>query len=178
MEFGCGVLDAEAPVDSDLSPIFLLFQDVNLPTQGLLVGDTLLEAAAGKDGKFDLRHPLVKLRTGLSQLPCLGMSWNSSRSAIRSATAAGRRLRHREVGPLGRSNTAHLYYGRDSSQRMRLPSILYPSTCWMVQRLTSRRLASSRWLTPLDRSSRMYCRCCPVRTGRRPGKRPSVRAFA
>ena len=35
----------------------------------------------------------------------------------------------------------------------------YPSTCWMVQRLTSRRLASSRWLTPLDRSSRMYSRC-------------------
>ena len=26
----------------------------------------------------------------------------------------------------------------------------YPSTCWMVQRLTSSRLASSRWLTPLD----------------------------
>ena len=55
---------------------------------------------------------------------------------------------------------------------------LYPSTCWMVQRLTSRRLANSRWLTPLDRSSLMYSRCCPVRTGRRPGKRPSVRALA
>ena len=54
----------------------------------------------------------------------------------------------------------------------------YPSTCWMVQRLTSRSLASSRWLTPFDRSTLMYSRCCSVRLGRRPGKRPSVRAFA
>ena len=36
---------------------------------------------------------------------------------------------------------------------------LYPSTCWMVQRLTSRSLASSRWLTPFDRSTKMYSRC-------------------
>ena len=48
----------------------------------------------------------------------------------------------------------------------------------MVQRLTSRRLASSRWLTPFDRSARMYSRCRSVRLGRRPGNRPSARAFA
>ena len=48
----------------------------------------------------------------------------------------------------------------------------------MVQRLTSRSLASSRWLTPFDRSTRMYSRCYSVRLGRRPGKRPSTRAFA
>ena len=30
----------------------------------------------------------------------------------------------------------------------------YPSVCWMVQRLTSRRLDSFRWLTPIDRSTR------------------------
>ena len=40
------------------------------------------------------------------------------------------------------------------------------------------RLASFRWLTPLERSSLMYSRCCSVKLGRRPGKRPSVRAFA
>ena len=73
---------------------------------------------------------------------------------------------------------ARLYYARDSSQRLQFPSNRYPSTCWMVQRLTSRRLASSRWLTPLERSSLMYSRCCSVRLGRRPGKRPSVRALA
>ena len=54
----------------------------------------------------------------------------------------------------------------------------YPSICRMVQRLTSMRLASSRWLTPFDLSSLMYSLCCSVRLGRRPGKRPSVRALA
>ena len=63
-------------------------------------------------------------------------------------------------------------------QMLQFPVSPYPSTGWMVQRLTSRRLASSRWLTPFDRSTRMYSRCCSVRLGRRPGKRPSVRALA
>ena len=65
-----------------------------------------------------------------------------------------------------------------SVPRLQFPLKPYPSTSWMVQRLTSRRLASSRWLTPLDRSSLMYSRCCPVRSGRLPGKGPSVRALA
>ena len=80
-------------------------------------------------------------------------------------------------GHCGGVMMAHPYYARNSSEDCNSHDP-YPSTCWLVQRLTSRRLASSRWLTPLDRSSRMYSRCCPVRTGRRPGKRPSVRAFA
>ena len=65
-----------------------------------------------------------------------------------------------------------------SVQRLQFPPNPYPSTCWMVQRLTSRSLASSRWLTPFDRSIWMYSRCCSLRLGRRPGKRPSARAFA
>ena len=85
---------------------------------------------------------------------------------------------HRDYGPLGRSNTGHLYYTRDSSGGCIFHPSLYPSTCWMVQRLTSSRLASSLWRTPFDRSVLMYSRCCSVRLGRRPGKRPSVRAFA
>ena len=64
-----------------------------------------------------------------------------------------------------------------SVQMLRFSVSPYPSTCWMVQRLASKSLASSRWLTPFDRSSRMYSRCCSVRLGRRPGKRPSARAF-
>ena len=64
------------------------------------------------------------------------------------------------------------------AQRLQVPPNRYPSTCWMVQRLTSRRLASSRWLTPFDRSTWMYSRCCSLRLGLRPGKRPSARAFA
>ena len=65
-----------------------------------------------------------------------------------------------------------------SVQMLRFSVSPYPSTCWMVQRLTSRRLASSRWLTPFDRSALMYSRCCSLRSGRLPGKRPSVRALA
>ena len=48
MELGPGVLDTEVPVDSGLSLVSLLFQGVNLPAEGLLVGDALFEAAAGK----------------------------------------------------------------------------------------------------------------------------------
>ena len=42
-----------------------------------------------------------------------------------------------------------------SVPRLQFPPNRYLSTCWMVQRLTSRSLASSRWLTPFDRSTRM-----------------------
>ena len=54
----------------------------------------------------------------------------------------------------------------------------YPSTCWIVEWLTSRCLASSRWLTPLNRSVLMYSRRCSLRLGLQPGMRPSVHAFA
>ena len=63
-------------------------------------------------------------------------------------------------------------------QSLHFPPKPYLSTCWLVQRLTSRSLASSCWLTPFDRSVLMYSRRCSVRLGRRPGERPSVRAFA
>ena len=59
-----------------------------------------------------------------------------------------------------------------SAPRLRSPPAPYPSTYWMVQRLTSRRLASSRWVTPFDRFIRMYSRCCSVGLG------PSARETA
>ena len=62
--------------------------------------------------------------------------------------------------------------------RLQVPTSPYPSTRWIVQGLTSRRLANSRWLTPFDRSTLMYSRCCLVRMGRRPRKLPSARAVA
>ena len=34
--------------------------------------------------------------------------------------------------------------------RLQFPPNRYLSTCWMIQRLSSRRLASSCWLTPFD----------------------------
>ena len=85
---------------------------------------------------------------------------------------------HREYGPLGRSNSGQSVLSTGFEWRLQFPPNPYPPTCWMVQRLTSRSLASSRWLTPFDRSTRMYSRCRSLRLGRRPGKRPSARAFA
>ena len=73
MEFGSGVLDAEAPVDAGLSFVSLQFQGVDLPAEGFLVREALLEATAGEDAELDLRHPFGRLRTGFSQLPCLGV---------------------------------------------------------------------------------------------------------
>ena len=63
-------------------------------------------------------------------------------------------------------------------QKLHFPCNPYLSTCWMVQRLTSKRLASYCWLTLFDRSAPMYSCCRLVRVGRRPGQRPSARAFA
>ena len=76
------------------------------------------------------------------------------------------------LGHWGGVMVAHLQYARDSSEDCNFHPTPYPSTCWMVQRLTSRSLASCRWLTPLDRSSLMYSRCCPDSRGRRRGNGP------
>ena len=72
MEFGSGVLDAEAPSDAGLSLVSLQFKGADLPAEGILVGDALSVAAARDDAELDLCHPFGKLRTGFSQLPCLG----------------------------------------------------------------------------------------------------------
>ena len=89
MEFGSGVLDAEAPVDAGLSFVSLYFQSVDLLAEGFLIRQTLPEATAGENAELDFRHPFGKFRTGLSQLPCLGVWWYSSRLAMRRASSAG-----------------------------------------------------------------------------------------
>ena len=62
-------------------------------------------------------------------------AWNEARKSVR--------VLHREARRIA----------KDVTDLDGVP--LYLSTCWMVQRLTSRSLASSRWLTPFDRSTRM-----------------------
>ena len=47
--------------------------------------------------------------------------------------------------------------------RVEFPPNPYLSNCWVVQRPTSRRMASSHLLTPIDRSIRMYSRFFSVR---------------
>ena len=73
MEFGSGVLGVEPPVDGGSGGVSLRDQGLDLPPEGRFVGDALLEAAARQDAELDLRHPFGKLRTGFSQLPCLGV---------------------------------------------------------------------------------------------------------
>ena len=43
------------------------------PSLGPPRREPLLQAGAGQDAELDLRHPFGKLRTGFSQLPCLGL---------------------------------------------------------------------------------------------------------
>ena len=66
-------LDAEAPVDAGLSLVSFQFQGVGLPAEGFLVGETLLQARTGQYAALYLPHPFGRLRTGFSQLPCLGV---------------------------------------------------------------------------------------------------------
>ena len=90
--------------------------------------------------EFRVAHVSQNLGSALRSEPGLG----------EVCTAEGRCMLRRG-GPCP-GNIRHLARLRAEAA---IPSHLYPSTCWMVQRLTSRRLANSRWLTPLDRSSLM-----------------------
>ena len=73
MELPPGVLGSKPPVDGGLGGIALPLQGLDFPAEGGLGGDTLPEAGAGQHAKLGLRHPFGRLRTGLSQLPCLGV---------------------------------------------------------------------------------------------------------
>ena len=48
-------------------------QGLDFPLESRFAGEPLLEAGAGQYAELDLRHPFGKLRTGPSQLPCLGV---------------------------------------------------------------------------------------------------------
>ena len=73
----------------------------------------------------------------------------------------------------------HLHAHRRTLRTYQTAGPAAPSAiCWIFHRLTSRSLASSRWLTPLASSSRTYTFCCSVRTVGHPGEWPSVRAVA
>ena len=97
MELPSGVLGSKPPVDGGLGSITLSLQGLDFTAEGGLVGETAPEAGTGQHAKLNLRHPFGKLRTGLSQLPCLGVWWNSSRFTIRRASAGGK-ASYREAG--------------------------------------------------------------------------------
>ena len=90
MEFGSGVLGGETPVDGGSHGISFRLASADIPFQGVFVGVAPLETGPGQYAELSLRHPFVRLRTGFSQLPCLGVWWNSSRLAMRRSSAAGK----------------------------------------------------------------------------------------
>ena len=73
LELDAGILGGEAPVHPYCVPVALLLPRSHLPPQSALVGNTAVQALPGHHPDFDLRHPFGKLRTGSSQLPCLGV---------------------------------------------------------------------------------------------------------
>ena len=74
VEFGSGVLNAEAPVDGGSGDVSLRDRGLNLPPQGRFVGDALLpQAAAGQYAELDLRPRPPPGQAMFSQLPCLGV---------------------------------------------------------------------------------------------------------
>ena len=73
MEFGAGILGAEAPVDGGLGGVASDVVRVNGSGQCHLVAVASPEAVSGQYAEFNLCHPFGKLRTGLSQLACLGV---------------------------------------------------------------------------------------------------------
>ena len=45
----------------------------DFPLERFRVGEPLPQAGTGQYAELDFRHPFGKLRTGFSQLPCLGV---------------------------------------------------------------------------------------------------------
>ena len=56
MELPPGVLGSKPPVDGGSGGISLLFESLDLPIKGNLVGDTLPQAGSCQDTELDLRH--------------------------------------------------------------------------------------------------------------------------
>ena len=73
MEFGAGVLSAEAPIDGGLGSVASGFVGGDGGSQCWLVTVASLQAVSGQHAEFNLGHPFGKLRTGFSQLACLGV---------------------------------------------------------------------------------------------------------
>ena len=97
MEFQSSIWRVEAPTFGSSGGISLPLQRLNVSVKGRLVGDTLPQAGPRQDTELDLRHPFGKLSTRLSQLPCLGVWWNSRRFTMRRASGA-EKASYKEAG--------------------------------------------------------------------------------
>ena len=90
MAFASGVLGSEPPVNGSSYRVPLRHAGADGSFQAVFISVASAQAGPGQHAELDLRHPFDKLRTGFSQLPCLGVWWNSSRLAMRRASAAGK----------------------------------------------------------------------------------------
>ena len=74
VEFVSGVLDSEPPVGSGPCRVPFRYAGADGSLQAVLIAVASAQAGPGQHAELDLRHPFDKLRTGFSQLPCLGGS--------------------------------------------------------------------------------------------------------
>ena len=99
MDFGSGVLDAEAPVDAGLSLILLPLQGMDLPAEGFLAGKSLPQGAVGvRVLSFLAKHPSAGYPFPRHQTALAGHGTNrsiSTPSPKLAITAAGRLHHHR-----------------------------------------------------------------------------------
>ena len=56
MKFGSGVLGFEPPLDTNSGGVALPHQCLDFPPERILVGEPLLQAAAGQHAELDFRH--------------------------------------------------------------------------------------------------------------------------
>ncbi len=68
-----GVPGREPPVDGCRSLVSLGFQCGNFAFKGFCIANATIQTLFAEDAELNLCHPFGKLRTGLSQLPCLGV---------------------------------------------------------------------------------------------------------
>ena len=73
LEFTAGVLRGEPPVYDGASIVALAFECGDLLPQQHCIAGPAVQTLSTEDAQLDLSHPFGRLRTGFSQLPCLGV---------------------------------------------------------------------------------------------------------
>ena len=79
---GSGFLRGETPVDGGCTRVALRLPGADVPLQGILNRVPSLEVGPSHYAELQLGYPFGKLRTGFSQLPCLGSLCGLVPSAI------------------------------------------------------------------------------------------------
>ena len=67
------ILGSKLPVDGGVGFIAAPLKGCHLAGECGVIGYPPIETLAAENVQLNLRHPFGKLRTGLSQLPCLGV---------------------------------------------------------------------------------------------------------